>query len=220
MANLSEIAKKARKIIIEASYKAKACHIGSALSAVEILVDLFWKRMKRNDLFVWSKASGVCALYAVLALKGYFPEEKVVYYLKKYPLPSKKVPGILVDGGSCGHGLPIAIGLALANRKRKVWCLMSDGELQEGTTWESLLFKKQHKLNNLKIIVDNNQFQACGKIKDILDIPWDFLKNYGVERVKTIKGRGVSFMERNNSWHYWNLTSAFYQKAMKELCEK
>ena len=215
--NIKEIQKNARGIIIEASYETGACHIGSALSSVDILLDLYFCRMGKDDLFIFSKASGVAALYAVLALKNYFPVKKVSYYLKKYPLPSRKVPGVLIDGGSCGHGLPIAAGMALADKKRDVWCLMSDGEMKEGTTWETLLFKKQHKLDNLKIICDNNDFQACGRLKDILDLPWDFLKTMGVERIKTKKGQGISFMSGDNSWHYRNLNKQEKERALKEL---
>jgi transketolase len=205
-----------RKTIIEASYKAGACHIGSALSCVDIIWDIYSK-MKKNDLFIFSKASGVCALYAVLAKKGIIPKNKVAYYLKKYPLPSKKVPGVMIDGGSLGHGLPIACGLALANRKRDVYCLMSDAECQEGTTYESLLFKRHHKLNNLKVYVDANGFQALGRTKDILDIDWEFIKSFGVNVVETIKGQGISFMEENNLWHYANLDATTHQKAICEL---
>ena len=209
---------KLRREIIEASYKAHACHIGSALSCVDIVLDIY-NKMGKDDIFVFSKASGVAALYVVLAEKGYFPKSKVAYYLKKYPLPSRKVPGVTVDGGSLGHGLPMACGIALADKKRKVYVLMSDGELQCGTTWESLLFKKQHKLNNLKIIVDANEFQACGKIKDILDVPWDFLRSMGIKVVKTIKGKGVSFMENNNDWHYFNLDENTYKEAIRQLTD-
>lgn len=209
---------KLRREIIEASYKAHACHIGSALSCVDIVLDIY-NKMGKDDIFVFSKASGVAALYVVLAEKGYFPKSKVAYYLKKYPLASRKVPGVTVDGGSLGHGLPMACGIALADKKRKVYVLMSDGELQCGTTWESLLFKKQHKLNNLKIIVDANEFQACGKIKDILDVPWDFLRSMGIKVVKTIKGKGVSFMENNNDWHYFNLDENTYKEAIRQLTD-
>lgn len=211
-----QTAKKIRRIIIKASYEAHACHIGSALSCVEILLDIY-SQLKEGDYFVFSKASGVCALYAVLAERGIISEHTIAYYLKKYSLPSKEVPGVLVSGGSCGHGLPMACGLALADRNRRVFCLMSDGELEEGTTWESLLFKRQHKLDNLIIYVDNNKFQACGRIKDILDLPWDFLELMGVKRIKTIKGRGVSFMEDNNLWHYFNLNKNTYATAINEL---
>ena len=207
---------KLRKAIIEASYKAHACHIGSALSCVDIIWDIY-NKMKLEDIFVFSKASGVAALYVVLAENGLFPEKKVAYYLKKYPLPSRKVPGVFVDGGSLGHGLPMACGIALANRKVNVYVLMSDGELQEGTTWESLLFKKQHNLNNLKIYVDSNSYQACGKVQDILDIPWEFIVTSGVKVIDTVKGSGVSFMENNNNWHYFNLDEDTYKKAICEL---
>ena len=207
---------KLRQVIIKASYLAGACHIGSSLSCLDIIVDIYDKMGKR-DLFVFSKASGVAALYAVLASKRLFPEEKVVYYLKKYPLASRHVPGVLVDSGSLGHGLPQAAGLALADRTRKVYVLVSDGELQCGTTWETLLFKKQHKLDNLIIYADCNGFQACGRIKDILDLPRGFLKKMGVNLIKTIKGKGVDFMENNNDWHYYNLNADTYKKAIRQL---
>lgn len=212
--------KNIRRLIIESSYKTGACHIGSALSCVDILIDIF-KAMKKDDRFIFSKASGAAALYAVLALNGYFPENKVVYYLKKYPLPSKKVPGVLIDGGSLGHGLPIAVGLALADRKRDVYCLMSDGECEEGTTFESALFARQHKLDNLFVFIDNNKFQACGLTKNILELStaFDFLKKTlpNCKIVDTIKGKGVSFCEGNNDWHYHNLTPALFRQAMEEL---
>lgn len=226
MKNKEEITKQIRKNIIQASFLAQACHIGSSLSAVEILVDLFWRRMKKDDLFVWSKASGVAALYSVLAEKGYFPRKKIAYYLKKYPLPNRKVLGVMIDGGSCGHGLPQAVGIALAlkkdKKKNKVYCLMSDGEIEEGTFWESLLFIRKHKLKNLKIYIDWNQYQACGKIEDILDIPWDFIKKQGIKVIKTKKGADISFIEKsfekgNPDWHYLNLSKSQYQQALKEL---
>lgn len=215
-ATLEKRAQEIRRNIIKASYETNACHIGSALSCVEILLEIYSK-LKKEDYFVFSKASGVCALYAVLAEKGIIPKEKIAYYLKKYPLPNKKVPGVILSGGSCGHGLPVACGMALADRTRKVYVLMSDAELQEGTTWECLLFKKQHKLDNLIIYVDNNGFQACGRIKDILDLPWSFLEKNGFKIIKTTKGKGISFMENNNNWHYLNLDKTFYEEALHEL---
>ncbi len=208
---------KLRKEVLRVSYEAGACHIGSALSCLDIIYNLYFKTMKKGDLFVFSKASGVAALYVVLAEKGIISKNKVAYYLKKYPLSSRKVPGVIVDSGSLGHGLPIACGMALVERTRDVYILMSDAELQEGTTWESLLFKRQHKLDNLKIYCDNNKWQACGKIKDILDVPWDFVKSMGVEVIKTIKGCGVDFMADNNLWHYKNLDEETYKKAICQL---
>jgi len=213
---LTKIQKRLRRMIIENSFRSNACHIGSALSAIEIIVEIFSK-MGKNDLFVFSKASGVAALYVILAEKGYFPKNKVAYYLKKYPLASKEVPGVLHSVGSLGHGLPVATGLALADRKRDVYVLVSDGELQCGTTWECLLFIKHHKIKNLKIYCDWNGLQACGKIKDILDLPYDFLRKRGIKMIKTIKGKGVNFMENRYEWHYWNLSEFQFKQAMKEL---
>ena len=170
MDNFADIARKIRRSLLKNSFSANACHLGSALSCVEILVYLYWQLLKDEDIFIFSKASGVAALYSVLAEKGIIPKSKIAYYLKNYPLISKEVPGVIWSGGSLGHGLPVAVGMALANRKRRVYCLMSDAEIQEGTTWESALFAAQHQLDNLFVFVDMNGLQACGRTKDILDI--------------------------------------------------
>jgi len=208
--------KKLRREILKTSYLAGACHIGSSLSCVEILLGIL-RKMKKKDRFIFSKASGACAYYILLAEAGHFPKEKLSYYLKNYPLCDKRVPGVIHSVGSLGHGLPVATGLALADRIRDVYILMSDSELQSGTTWECLLFIKQHKLKNLKIYVDNNGLQACGKIKDILDLPWGFLKKNGFKIIKTVKGKGVDFMENKAEWHYWNLDEAKLKKALCQL---
>lgn len=209
------LVKKIRRTILTASYEANACHIGSALSCVEILLEIY-SRLREGDFFIFSKASGVAALYAVLAERGVIPEDKVAFYLKNYPLPSKEVPGVIWSGGSLGHGLPAAVGLALADRTKRVYCLMSDAELQEGTTWESLLFKRQHSLDNLIIYCDWNGWQACGRVNGVLNLPWGFLEDSGVKLVATTKGNGVSFMEDNNDWHYFNLTKELYAQSIRE----
>ena len=215
-----EICREIRISIIENSFKAKACHLGSSLSAVEILVDIYFNKMKKQDIFLFGKASGVAVCYSVLAKRGIIPESKVAYYLKHYPLPSREVPGILHSFGSLGHALPVSCGLALTDRTRKVYCLIGDGDVQEGTTSESILFARQHKLKNLKIIVDKNSLQACGATKDILDIDkaLELLKQlFPIKVVKTIKGKGVSFIENHYEWHYWNLDKKLLNKALKEL---
>ena len=219
--DLQDISLKIRRSILKASFKANACHLGSALSCVEILVSLYYKILKKDDIFLFSKASGVSALYAILADKGYFPKSKIAYYLKKYPLASKKVPGVIHSVGSLGHGLSVAAGMALADRKRKVYVLLSDGECQEGSTYEASLFARQHKLTNLYVTIDFNRYQACGAIKDILDLTtsFDFLKRTlpNLKVVKTIKGKGISFMEDDYTWHYRNLTPFLLKQALKEL---
>ena len=97
------------------------------------------------------------------------------------------------------------------------YVLMSDGEIQSGTTWECLLFIKQHKLKNLKVYVDDNDLQACDWINDVLRIPWGFLRQRGFNVIKTTKGKGVDWMENRIEWHYKNLTKELYEKAIKQL---
>lgn len=249
---LYEFARKVRQDILKASFEAHACHVGSALSCVEIITFLYCNILKKalpsgkqEDIFLFSKASGVAALYAVLAQRGIISHEKIAQYLKEYPLPGKEVPGVIWSGGSLGHGLPVAVGLALADRKRKVYCLVSDGELQEGTTWESALFANHHKLANLTVIIDRNQFQACGATEDILKLEplakkfqafgWDakevdghnFLQLEKALKVKhqkplvviakTVKGKGISFCEKDYTWHYRNLDEELLKQGLKEL---
>ncbi len=245
--NLDNLAKVIRQNILKASFETKACHIGSALSCVEILVALYFKILKKADIFLFSKASGASALYAILAEKGLIPRQKVVSYLKKYPLAGREVPGVIWSAGSLGHGLPVALGIALADKKRKVYCLVSDGELQEGTTWESALFASHHNLNNLTVIVDRNYFQACGKTEEILKLEplakkWETfgwqtktIDGHSFQEIekalklkhtrplviiaKTIKGKGVSWMEKKFEWHYKNLDKQLYEKALLCLSE-
>lgn len=210
-----------KKMVLEASFEAGACHIGSALSCVKILVDLFYGKMKERDIFLFSKASGVATFYSILVDKGYFPKDKLAYYLKNYPLPSKEIPGVIHSVGSLGHGLPVAVGLALGDRTRNVYCLMSDGECQEGTTYESALFARQHKLSNLFVIVDDNQIQGLDYTSSILDLTtaYSFLKEtlLNIDIVKTIKGEGVDFMEGKPEWHYRNLTAELLEKALCQI---
>lgn len=209
-----------RKAILENSFKAGACHLGSALSCIDI-IDGIYKKMKERDVFLFAKASGAAALYVVLADRGYFPKEKIADYLKNYPLPHKDVPGVIHSVGSVGHGLSVACGLALGDRTRDVYVLLSDGELDEGSTYEAALFARQHRLKNLYVIVDNNGLQACGATKDILDLTtaFEFYKNTlpNCEIIDTIKGRGVSFMENDYAWHYKNLTQELLDEALQEL---
>lgn len=233
-----------RKSILENSYLAKACHIGSALSCVEILLAIDEVKDEK-DIFLFSKASGVVAYYALLAEKGIIPKSKVSYYLKKYPLASKEVPGVIHSVGSLGHGLSIAVGMAFADRTKKVYCLISDGELNEGSTWEALLFAGHHKLDNLIVVVDYNGLQACGATRDILDLePLQMkfeafrcaakrVRGHDIKSIKTaltrdtkcakiviantLKGKGVDFMENQYEWHYKNLDKQLLQRALKQI---
>jgi len=212
--------KKLQKSILENSFKAGACHIGSALSCVDILLKTF-NILKDEDVFIFGKASGVVAYYTMLADEGHFPEDKIWYYLKFYPLPSVEVPGVVHSFGSLGHALPVACGMAYTDRSRKVYVLISDAECQEGTTYESALFARQHKLDNLHVIVDANGLQACGDVASILDLSksYHFFENTfpNFHFHYTTKGEGVDFMENNYHWHYQNLTKELLEKALCQI---
>ena len=242
--DLSDFSKEIRRNILKASFEAKACHIGSALSCVEILVTLYSKILKKGDVFIFSKASGASALYAVLAKVSVIPQSKISFYLKKYPLPSREVPGVVFSVGSLGHGFPIATGMALADRKRKVYCLISDGELDEGTTWETALFANHHNLKNLVVIIDRNHLQACGNTEKILKLEplkekweafgWEAknVNGHNFSELKraldssnkkplaviadTVKGKGVDFMENDFKWHYCNLSPQDLKAAVEQ----
>ena len=206
----TETEKKIRIDILNASFSAKACHIGSSLSCVDILVDLFYTKKIKPEQLIFSKASGVATYYAILADLGYFPKDKLHEYLRDYPLASKHVPGVIHSVGSVGMGLSVAVGLALSDRTKDIYCLISDGQLNEGVTYEAALFARQHKLTNLHVICDFNGKQAMGSTDDILnlDTAVDFFEKTfpDFKNVKTIKGAGVDFMENDYTWHYKNLT--------------
>jgi transketolase len=212
--------KEIKREVLRASFAAGACHIGSALSCVDILVDIF-NRMKPKDRFIFSKASGAATLYAILAEKGHFHKKEIAFFLKNYPEVSKEIPGVIHSVGSVGHGLAVAVGMAYADRKRDVYCLISDGECQEGVTYECALFAHQHELENLHVICDYNSLQACGWVNDIIDVRGaiDFFSMIfpNFEAIYTIKGDGVDFMERDYTWHYKNLTPELLEKALAQI---
>jgi len=176
---MNELAKKIRRNIIDLLYRHQACHLGSCMSCVEILVALYFKIMEPEDKFILSKGHAAGALYTILAEKGIIDWEELYekYYEKgeKYwGLAHHTVPGVILSTGSLGHGLPVACGMSLAlkhdKKKGKIYCLMSDGEMDPGTTWESALFASHHKLDNLVVIVDYNKLQAFGRTNEVLNL--------------------------------------------------
>lgn len=246
-------AREARLKVLDLIYKAQTSHIGSNFSCIDILTVLFDKIDLNKDKFVLSAGWKAASLYYFLWKKGRITEEELNSYCQEgskfIGLAEPIVPEIQIAGGSMGLGLPGAVGLALAKKLKgeegTVYCLMSDGELQIGTTWESALVAKQHKLDNLVVIADCNGFQAMGKTDEILKIDdaeatfdtlgWmtrtipghDYqaienrLPNLTVVPkiifAQTTKGKGVSFMENNNTWHYAQLKEDDYLKAKIEL---
>jgi transketolase len=168
-------------------HKANASHIGSCLSIADLLAVLYGQILKidsanpkflERDRFILSKGHSAAILYATLAECGFFPKE----WLDKYcqdgsPLTghiSHHVSGVEVSTGSLGHGLPIGCGMALAGKREdktyRVFVLVSDGELDEGSNWEPILFAPHHQLDNLVVIVDYNKIQSFGTVKDVLDL--------------------------------------------------
>ncbi len=249
--------KNIRVNILKLSYKAKSSHIGSSLSIVEILYILYFKVLKKNDRFILSKGHAALGLYCALFEKKILTRKELFSFgdngTKLMAHASHKVKGVEFSTGSLGHGLPVAVGKALYFKskklKNKVYVLISDGELNEGSTWESLLFACHHRLNNLIIILDNNKIQSMGHVKNIMRLEpikkkllafgasvfrcnGHNINNIGkIFNIKdrnkpkfiiadTIKGKGVSFMENNNLWHYKNPDENQLDKALKEIEKK
>lgn len=225
MINLEEKAKSLRRKTLDLSVEINYGHLASAFSIVETLVALD-EVLKEDDKFILSKGHGCLSFYVVLRQKGFNPA------ISEHP-DIQVEQGIECTTGSLGHGLPIGVGMAVAKKFKKeqgrVYVLMSDGECQEGTTWESLLLASHYGLDNLTIIIDHNKLQALGRIDDILSLgnlsdkftafgchvsevdghrPTEIIEalEKKVDQPKiiiahTIKGKGLSFAENNPVWH-------------------
>jgi len=185
---ISLLAKTIRAHSLMMVHRTKASHIGGCLSMADLLAVLYGKILRidaanpkwaERDRFILSKGHGAAILYAVLAEKGFFSKELLnTYYQNGSFLAghanSHNVPGVEVSTGSLGHGLPIGCGMALAgkrgNKPYRVFVIMSDGELDEGSNWEAILFAPQHKLDNLVAIVDYNKIQSFGTVSEVLDL--------------------------------------------------
>ena len=266
---LEKIATKIRIGIIEQVYNAKSGHPGGALSCADILAVLYFNQMNINenepkaqlrDRFVLSKGHCVAALYSCLAQKGFIKEEdlktfrKIDGNLQGHP-DMNKVPGIDISTGSLGQGLSISNGMALASKLNhdgyRVYCLLGDGEIEEGQIWEASMTANKYKLDNLCVILDYNGLQIDGtveEVKGLNNIEGKF-KSFGFNTItvdghnfsqlidafetakmtkgmptiiiaKTIKGKGVSFMENKVEWHGKAPNEYEYRQAMAELTNK
>ena len=250
--NYKNLSLKIRKSILKVANSSKCSHIGSNLSIVDILTVLYIKFIKnKKNSFILSKGHACLALYCVLKEMGYINEKTLNTSGKNNSIlmshSSHKVPGIDISTGSLGHGLPVATGAALADKinkiKSKTFVMLSDGELDEGSNWESLLFCSHHKLNNLVIIIDYNKIQSIDTVKKTLNLEplskkfqsfgckvlsingHNFSQIFNALNSKsskplviianTIKGKGVSFMENSVLWHYKSLDLVNYKKAIK-----
>ena len=242
-----------RKEILSVSFHANAGHIPSAFSILEIVFSLYNDVMKKEDKFLLSKGHGCLALYAVLYYKNYITKEQFYSFCQYDSLlgghPDRnKVEQIEVSAGSLGHGMPIAVGMCLSNKiqnkNNKIFCLVGDGECNEGTTWESLILADNLKLNNLVCIVDNNNSQ-------IRSIPTNNILNkfksfgfdcyecdgHNLQQLKqtlsvssdkpvaiicnTTKGYGIKDMENDMfTWHHGPPNKKQYEMFINELNNK
>jgi transketolase len=259
---LTELSKKIKELIIELAYKSHSGEVGSALCISDIIATLYFRVMNvdpknpedlSKDHFILSKGHGASALYITLALKGYFPKKLLQGYridggtLHLHPC-SSVAPGVEVSTGALGHGLPIAAGMALglktSHPKSKVFVLVGDGECNEGSNWEAVMFASTHNLSNLITIVDNNGFQGFGETKVVHSIDlgkafksfgWQVLKANGhdlgdLEKVMsqakeakkptviiadTVNGKGIPEIENTLKAHYYSPDHKVYRNRKK-----
>ena len=175
-----------RRRIIEISYKAKFSHLGSCLSAIDI-IDTVYKAKKKDERFILSCGHAGIALYVVLQKYGII-KDLDISKLHIHPDMNLRL-GIDISTGSLGQGLPIAVGMALADRKRNVYCLVSDGECAEGSIWEALRLVVEQKINNLKIIINANGWGAYSSIS--LALLARRFTGFGYD-VITVNGKNIS----------------------------
>lgn len=263
---LKEIARKIRINIVKQVYLARSGHPGGSLSIADILAVLYFKemnvdsnnpKMEDRDRLVLSKGHCAPALYATLALKGFFDIKeldkfrKVGSILQGHP-DMKKIPGVDMTTGSLGQGLSVANGMAIAgkldNKNYRVYAILGDGEIEEGQIWEAAMASSKYKLDNLCVFVDNNNLQIDGTIDKVIN-PYpidkkfeDFgfnvinINGHEIKEIdealnrtklckekptaiiaKTIKGKGVSFMENKVEWHGKAPNEEEYKLAIQEL---
>ena len=186
MENLKALAYELREDTIDIIMSGKAGHIGGDMSVMEILTELYFDQMNigpenmddpDRDKFVMSKGHSVEAYYAVLAKKGFLDKDDVIANFSKFGSkyighPNNKLPGIEMNSGSLGHGLPVCVGMALAGKMNhqdcRVYTVMGDGELAEGSVWEGAMAGSHYKLDNLCAVVDRNRLQISGNTEDVM----------------------------------------------------
>lgn len=186
MQDLKKLAYKLRRDVVDIIISGKGGHIGGDMSVMEVLVSLYFKEMNvtvenfgtnNHDHFIMSKGHSVESLYAVLAEKGFFPREQVLKEFSHFGSkfighPNNKLPGIEMNSGALGHGLPVAVGMAIAekmnNSSNRVYVVMGDGEQAEGSVWEGAMSGANYKLDNLCAVVDRNRLQISGTTEEVM----------------------------------------------------
>ena len=269
LARLKEICKDVRADIVRMTAAAGSGHPGGSLSAVEAMTVLYFNVMNHRptepewperDRFFLSKGHACPVLYSVMARSGYFPVEELLTLrkcgtrLQGHP-SCKTLPGIEVSSGSLGQGLSIANGFALSARingqNHRAYCLLGDGELQEGQVWEAIMTAAHYKLDNVCAVVDYNGLQIDGDVEKVMGLAplkqkWESFNWNAIEAdghdlaamqaaydtarqtggkpsviiMKTIKGKGISFMENVAGWHGKAPNSEELQQALAEIYGK
>jgi transketolase len=227
MKNLKALSYDLRKDVVDMIIEGKGGHIGGDMSVMEILITLYMKQMnispenqndENRDRFIMSKGHSVEAYYAVLAEKGFLNKEELISNFSKFGSkfighPNNKLPGIEMNSGSLGHGLSVCVGMALAGKMNKknyrVYVVMGDGELAEGSVWEGAMAANQYHLDNLCAIVDRNRLQISGNTEVVMghddlherfkSFGWNVIDvengndigelNAAFEKAKTVKGK-------------------------------
>jgi transketolase len=273
---LRELAQEARRLVVKSVWHAKAGHLGGPLSAADFLTVLYFKILRIDpkaptwedrDRFILSKGHSSIGLYAVLALRGFFPLveldtfDEINSRLQGHP-DMTKLPGLDMSSGSLGQGLSpgvgMAIGAKLAKKDFHTWVMLGDGEIQEGQIWEAALVAERYRLDNLTAVLDYNGLQQYGwtasrtggirRMRVSIENPrqrweawgWNVLETDGhdvgaildtchqalavkgrptIIISRTIKGKGVSFMEDDYNWHSKPMTQADYDRAMSDLAQ-
>lgn len=253
------VTRAARRRLLRMHHDSGVGHIGGNLSSLDCLLVLFHEFLKGESRVVLSKGHSAGALYIALWSAGRLPEESLSTFHRDATLlpghpPASGNPDILFATGSLGHGLSLAAGTAFAKKLRgsgeggllpQTYCVTSDGEWQEGSTWEALIFAQHHKLNNLTVLVDHNQLQGFGSTHEVASMSplWIRLSGFNVDVsvidghnideiraacavrgdktniviLRTTKGKGVSFMENRMEWHYLPINSEKLESALAEL---
>ena len=212
--NLKEKSFKLRKDVLQMVYLAKAGHIGGDFSVMDILVALYYGQMNISpeladspdrDLFVLSKGHSVEALYAVLSDRGFFPREDLrtysQFHTKYIGHPSHSINGIEMNSGSLGHGLAVCVGMALgcrmSGRKNRVYTVMGDGELAEGSIWEAAMSAGHYKLDNLCAVIDRNRLQISGSTEEVMtqDSQEERWKSFGWNAIHA-KGNNIEALRK------------------------
>ena len=246
--------KAAKLRLLKMHFDAGVGHIGGNLSCLDVLLATHHLVLQEQDQFILSKGHAAGALYVTLWSVGTLTEEDLNTFhqegtfLSAHP-PAGRIPSIPFGTGSLGHGLSLAAGVALAqklkSRAGRVFCLTSDGEWNEGSSWEALIFAAQQRLDNLVLIVDQNGLQGFGSTNEVARLDPLAVKfsefGFDVQEIdghntgeifealqisngrpraiiaRTIKGHGVTFMEGKLEWHYWPMSKDQYQLAVSEV---